>query len=70
MGMTPGITVSWVVEAGGGVGDGSVCSGCGCFNAEFVDGRRGGGLIRPGEPWDLGHDDCDRSRYRGGAQAV
>lgn len=24
-----------------------------------------GGWIRPGQPWDLGHDDHDRSRYRG-----
>lgn len=23
------------------------------------------GLIRPGEPWDLGHDDHDRTRYTG-----
>jgi hypothetical protein len=22
-------------------------------------------LIEPGEPWDLGHDDRDRSKYRG-----
>lgn len=22
-------------------------------------------LIRPNEPWDLGHDDDDRTRYRG-----
>jgi hypothetical protein len=28
--------------------------------------RPGCGLpIRPGEPWDLGHDDFDRSVYRG-----
>lgn len=26
---------------------------------------RCGGLIAPGEPWDLGHDDEDRSRYAG-----
>jgi hypothetical protein len=26
---------------------------------------RCGQLIRPGEPWDLGHDDHDRSIYRG-----
>lgn len=26
---------------------------------------RCGHLIAKGEPWDLGHDDLDRSRYRG-----
>jgi hypothetical protein len=26
---------------------------------------RCGGWIAPGEPWDLGHDDLDRSRYTG-----
>lgn len=26
---------------------------------------RCGGLIDPFEPWDLGHDDLDRSRYAG-----
>ena len=26
---------------------------------------RCGEQIRPGEPWDLGHDDFDRSRYNG-----
>jgi hypothetical protein len=26
---------------------------------------RCGELIQPGEPWDLGHDDLDRSAYRG-----
>jgi hypothetical protein len=26
---------------------------------------RCGGLIRPGDDWDLGHDDHDRSVYRG-----
>lgn len=26
---------------------------------------RCGGLIVPGTPWDLGHDDWDRSVYRG-----
>ena len=25
----------------------------------------GGTLIRPGEPWDLGHDDHDPDRYAG-----
>lgn len=26
-------------------------------------------LIQPGEPWDLGHDDQDRDRYRGAEHA-
>lgn len=26
---------------------------------------RCGGMLVPGEPWDLGHDDFDRSRYTG-----
>jgi hypothetical protein len=26
---------------------------------------RCGELIQPGEPWDLGHDDFDRSRWSG-----
>ena len=39
--------------------------GAGCVRAEFVDGRMVGGLIDPGEPWDLGHVDHDRSRYAG-----
>ncbi len=30
---------------------------------------RCGGLIAPGEPWDLGHDDHDRSRYVGAEHA-
>jgi hypothetical protein len=33
--------------------------------AGTVTCRRCGQLIRPGEPWDLGHDDHDRSIYRG-----
>jgi hypothetical protein len=38
--------------------------------AELVDAgaaacARCGRLIRPGEPWDMGHDDFDRSRYSG-----
>jgi hypothetical protein len=28
-----------------------------CFVAEVVNGVRVGGLIRPGEPWDLDHAD-------------
>jgi hypothetical protein len=30
-----------------------------------VDCARCGERIEPGEPWDLGHDDVDRSRYTG-----
>jgi len=30
--------------------------------AGLVDCRRCGERIKPGEPWDLGHDDVDRSR--------
>jgi len=26
---------------------------------------RCGELIRPGQPWHLGHDDYDRTKYRG-----
>jgi hypothetical protein len=26
---------------------------------------RCGRLIRPGEPWDMGHDDFDRNQYSG-----
>lgn len=39
--------------------------GAECLFAEFVDGEMVGGLIRPGEPWDLGHVDGDRSRWSG-----
>jgi hypothetical protein len=31
--------------------------GAACSRAEVVDGVLVGGLIRPGEPWDLGHAD-------------
>jgi hypothetical protein len=31
--------------------------GGGCLRAELVDGVIVGGLIRPGEPWHLGHAD-------------
>ena len=33
--------------------------------AVFVRCWRCGGAIPPGTPWDLGHDDYDRSIYRG-----
>jgi hypothetical protein len=33
--------------------------------AGLVDCWRCGQRIQPGEPWDLGHDDDDRSAYRG-----
>jgi hypothetical protein len=33
--------------------------------AGLVDCARCGEPIVPGEPWDLGHDDVDRGRYRG-----
>ncbi len=39
--------------------------GADCFYAELVDGKLVGGLIKPGEPFDLGHDDVDRSKYSG-----
>jgi hypothetical protein len=32
---------------------------------QFVRCARCGGVIRPGDPWDLGHDDYDRSVYTG-----
>lgn len=46
-----------------------------CLNAELVDGLELGGLIHPGEAWDLGHADgesvggpehlkCDRRAWR------
>jgi hypothetical protein len=33
--------------------------------AGIVDCARCGQRIAPGQPWDLGHDDADRSRYNG-----
>jgi hypothetical protein len=40
--------------------------GAGCREAELVDGVLVGGLIRPGEPWDLGHvDGSGRRLYSG-----
>jgi hypothetical protein len=33
--------------------------------AGVVSCARCGELIEPNEPWDLGHDDLDRSRYSG-----
>jgi hypothetical protein len=33
--------------------------------AGLVDCWRCEQRIRPGQPWDLGHDDSDRTRYRG-----
>ena len=30
---------------------------------------RCGEAIKPGEPWDLGHDDLDRSLYKGAEHA-
>jgi hypothetical protein len=32
-----------------------------CAHAELVDGEMVGGVIGPDTPWDLGHDDRDRS---------
>ena len=34
-------------------------------NAGLVDCWRCGQRIEEGEPWDLGHDDIDRTKYRG-----
>jgi hypothetical protein len=34
-------------------------------DAGLVKCWRCGGLIIPGTPWDLGHDDADRTRYKG-----
>ena len=34
-------------------------------DAGTVNCARCGYLIEPGEPWDLGHDDLDRSSYQG-----
>ncbi|AYR00965.1 HNH endonuclease [Arthrobacter phage Hestia] len=34
-------------------------------NAGQVDCWRCGHLIQPGTAWDLGHDDSDRTKYRG-----
>jgi len=39
--------------------------GAKCKDAELVGGELVGGLIRPGDAWDLGHDDYDRSKYSG-----
>jgi hypothetical protein len=39
--------------------------GADCKRAELVDEVMVGGFILPGEDWDLGHDDRDRSRYVG-----
>lgn len=39
--------------------------GASCFYAEDVGGVMVGGIIQPGQEWDLGHDDTDRSRYLG-----
>lgn len=33
--------------------------------AGLVDCARCGERLEPGRPWDLGHDDNDRSRYQG-----
>ncbi len=39
--------------------------GSDCKHAEMVAGRRLGGFIRPGQAWDLGHDDHHPGRYAG-----
>ena len=39
--------------------------GDGCSFAELVNGVMVGGLIEPGTPWDLGHDDRDPSVHSG-----
>jgi hypothetical protein len=40
--------------------------GAECFFAdELADGRKIGGFILPGQKWDLGHDDHDRTVYTG-----
>jgi hypothetical protein len=36
-----------------------------CIYAELVNGQLVGGLIKRGQPWDLGHVDGDRRRYSG-----
>ncbi|BBC53952.1 putative HNH endonuclease [Mycobacterium phage HC] len=38
--------------------------------AGHVDCWRCGERIQPGQQWDLGHDDDDRSRYRGPEHAL
>jgi len=37
----------------------------GFVEAGGVSCARCGRPIVPGEPWDLGHDDCDRTRWSG-----
>lgn len=38
--------------------------------AGLVDCARCGQRIKPGQPWDLGHDDHDRRRYKGPEHAA